>query len=73
MTDAQLDRTRRFWDRFAGRYDQRIEHTERMLFPGGREWACAQADGDVLEVAVGTGRNLRSLGLGVRAAPTWLT
>ena len=58
MTDAQLDRTRRFWDRFAGRYDQRIEHTERMLFPGGREWACAQADGDVLEVAVGTGRNL---------------
>ena len=58
MTDAQLDRTRRFWDRFAGRYDQRIEHTERMLFPGGRQWACAQADGDVLEVAVGTGRNL---------------
>src|SRR6201986_2860465 len=29
-----------------------------MLFPGGREWSCAQADGDVLEVAVGTGRNL---------------
>ena len=58
MTDAELDRARRFWDRFAGRYDQRIEHTERMLFPGGREWACAQADGDVLEVAVGTGRNL---------------
>ena len=58
VTDAQLDRTRRFWDRFAGRYDQRIEHTERMLFPGGREWACAQAAGDVLEVAVGTGRNL---------------
>ena len=58
MTDAQLARTRRFWDRYAGRYDRRIEHTERMLFPGGREWACAQADGDVLEVAVGTGRNL---------------
>jgi ubiquinone/menaquinone biosynthesis C-methylase UbiE len=58
VTDAQLDRTRRFWDQFAGRYDHRIEPTERMLFPGGREWACAQADGDVLEVAVGTGRNL---------------
>ena len=58
MTDAQLDRTKRFWDQYAGRYDRRIEHTERMLFPGGREWACAQATGDVLEVAVGTGRNL---------------
>ena len=58
MTYAQLDRTRRFWDGFAGRYDQRIQHTERILFPGGREWACAQAAGNVLEVAVGTGRNL---------------
>ncbi len=58
MTDARLDRARKFWDRFAGRYDQRIERTERMLFPGGRQWACAQAAGDVLEVAVGTGRNL---------------
>jgi ubiquinone/menaquinone biosynthesis C-methylase UbiE len=58
VTDAELDRTRKFWDRFAARYDQRIQRTERMLFPGGREWACAQAGGDVLEIAVGTGRNL---------------
>jgi len=58
VTDARLDRTRKFWDGFAARYDQRIRQTERMLIPGGREWACAQASGDVLEVAVGTGRNL---------------
>ena len=58
MTDARLDRTRKYWDQFAAHYDRRIEHTERMLFPGGREWACAQATGDVLEIAVGTGRNL---------------
>ncbi len=58
MTDAELDRTRELWDRYSAVYDRRMERTERMLFPGGREWACAQAAGDVLEVAVGTGRNL---------------
>jgi ubiquinone/menaquinone biosynthesis C-methylase UbiE len=30
---------------------------EKVLFAGGREWACSQARGDVLEIAVGTGRN----------------
>jgi SAM-dependent methyltransferase len=58
VTDAELDRTRRLWDRYSAVYDQRIQRTERMLFPGGRKWACAQAAGDVLEIAVGTGRNL---------------
>lgn len=29
-----------------------------LQFGGGREWVCAQATGDVLEVAVGTGLNL---------------
>ena len=31
---------------------------ERILFPGARQWACSQAEGAVLEIAVGTGRNL---------------
>ena len=31
---------------------------ERLLFAGGREWVCSQASGEVLEIAVGTGRNL---------------
>jgi len=31
---------------------------DRVLFAGGREWVCSQAQGDVLEIAVGTGRNL---------------
>ncbi|MBW3665356.1 MAG: methyltransferase domain-containing protein [Actinobacteria bacterium] len=31
---------------------------ERVLFGGDRQWACSRARGDVLEVAVGTGRNL---------------
>lgn len=34
----------RFWD--------------RVLFGDSRTWACSQADGDTLEVAVGTGLNL---------------
>src|SRR6266487_2525156 len=31
---------------------------ERVLFENGREWVCRNAIGDVLEVAIGTGRNL---------------
>src|SRR5437763_7471873 len=36
------------------------------LFSGGREWVCSQAQGEVLEIAVGTGRNLRHYPSGVR-------
>jgi ubiquinone/menaquinone biosynthesis C-methylase UbiE len=31
---------------------------DRILFSGNREWVCSQASGDVLEIAIGTGRNL---------------
>jgi ubiquinone/menaquinone biosynthesis C-methylase UbiE len=51
-------RVRRIWDRYAARYDRDMRLVERALFAGGREWVCGQARGDVLEVAVGTGRNL---------------
>ncbi len=66
-TNDELERTRRLWDRYAAHYDSRMDRTERVLFPGGREWACAQAQGDVLEVAVGTGRNLRYYGSDVKS------
>jgi ubiquinone/menaquinone biosynthesis C-methylase UbiE len=46
------------WDKYAPRYDRDIGFFERIQFAGGREWVCSQAAGDVLEVAVGTGRNL---------------
>lgn len=39
-------------------YDRVIAVAERLLFAGGREWAYPQASGRVLEVRVGTGRNL---------------
>jgi len=46
------------WDRVAPRYDRDIAFFERFPFRGGREWVCSRASGRVLEVAVGTGRNL---------------
>jgi ubiquinone/menaquinone biosynthesis C-methylase UbiE len=55
---AETARVRPIWDRFAARYDDSIAVMERLLFAGGREWVCSQARGRVLEIAVGTGRNL---------------
>ncbi|MFV2102913.1 class I SAM-dependent methyltransferase [Micromonospora sp. LOL_024] len=52
------DRQRRVWDRAAGSYDRQIGLLERHLFGGGREWLANRAHGRILEVAVGTGRNL---------------
>jgi ubiquinone/menaquinone biosynthesis C-methylase UbiE len=42
----------------APKYDRSMGRWERVLFGGGREWVCSQAVGDVLEIAIGTGRNL---------------
>ncbi len=50
----------------AARYDRLIQVPERLLFADGRQWATGQARGDVLEVAVGTGRNLPHYPAGVR-------
>lgn len=49
---------RRVYEREAANYDRNVRLPERLLFAGGREWVCAKADGDVLEIAVGTGLNL---------------
>lgn len=54
----QTDAVRRHYDRSSPGYDRKIGIFERVLFGGGREWVCAQARGDVLEIAAGTGRNL---------------
>ena len=47
-------------------YDRQIAFFERLQFGGGREWVCSRATGAVLEVAVGTGRNLPLYPAGVR-------
>ncbi|CAA9414925.1 MAG: Phosphatidylethanolamine N-methyltransferase [uncultured Rubrobacteraceae bacterium] len=52
------ERVGRHYDRSAGSYDRIISWAEKALFGTGREWVCSRARGEVLEVAVGTGRNL---------------
>src|ERR1700740_1282 len=51
-------RQKRVWDKTAPGYDRQIAFFERNWFGGGREWLGERARGRVLEVAVGTGRNL---------------
>ena len=57
-TRAETERVRRIQDKEAPRYDRQMGFFDRILFAGGREWACSQANGEVLELAAGTGRNL---------------
>src|SRR5436190_18765406 len=56
--DKRAQRLRRYWDKHARNYDKQMAFWERRLFADGRQWICTQATGDVLEVAIGTGRNL---------------
>jgi ubiquinone/menaquinone biosynthesis C-methylase UbiE len=66
---AAADETRRvrdLYDRGASRYDSIVRIPERLIFTDGRVWATAHAIGDVLEIAVGTARNLPHYRSGVR-------
>jgi ubiquinone/menaquinone biosynthesis C-methylase UbiE len=62
----ESERVRRVYEREAQKYDRNVRIPERLLFSGGREWVCARAVGEVLEIAVGTGLNLRHYPDGVR-------
>lgn len=55
---AEAERIRRIYERDAPKYDRQMRRCDRVLLGGAREWACSQAEGDVLEIAVGTGCNL---------------
>jgi ubiquinone/menaquinone biosynthesis C-methylase UbiE len=63
---AETDRVRELQDKEAPRYDRQMGFLERVLFGGGREWVCSRAEGDVLELAGGTLRNLPHYPRGVR-------
>lgn len=57
-TDDRNSRWQRYWDRKSTTYDREIGVLDRRLFGDSRQWACSQATGEVLEVAIGTGLNL---------------
>jgi ubiquinone/menaquinone biosynthesis C-methylase UbiE len=62
----ETERLKRVWEREAPTYDRRMGFFERVLFGDGREWVGSRASGEVLEVAVGTGRNFPFYPQGVR-------
>ena len=59
MTNGEAsDRLRSLWERYAPRYDRDTGFYDLLLLGDSRSWACSRASGQVLEVAIGTGRNL---------------
>jgi ubiquinone/menaquinone biosynthesis C-methylase UbiE len=63
---SETERVQAIYERMAAGYDRMIGTWERLLFEDGRQWVCSQAAGDVLEVGVGTGRNLEMYPDGVQ-------
>ena len=67
MVTRQQDETAKVlaaWEKSAPSYDRQIVFFEKVWFGGGREWLGARARGRVLEVAIGTGLNLRHYSAG---------
>lgn len=59
-TKDRTVRWHRYWDKKSRNYDKEMKFFDRHLFGDSRTWACGQATGEVLEVAVGTGLNLKA-------------
>ena len=55
---TETERVREIFDASAAHYDKGMAFTEKLFFGDGRAWACSQVRGQVLEIAIGTGRNL---------------
>src|SRR5918994_1896912 len=53
---SETERVRRIQDKEAPRYDRQMGFFDRVLFAGGREWACSQASGEVLVLEIGRER-----------------
>lgn len=64
--DPRSERVRRFYDRSAARYDRKMARGERGMLGDARRWVGERAAGAVLEIAVGTGRNLPHYPAGAR-------
>jgi ubiquinone/menaquinone biosynthesis C-methylase UbiE len=56
-SSQETQRVRAFYDKVASNYDRFMGLSEKVFFGNGRSWVCRQASGQVLEIAIGTGRN----------------
>lgn len=54
----ETERIRQIYERMARGYDRQLDFVEAFLFADARRWACALARGCVLEIGIGTGRNI---------------
>ncbi len=55
---SETERVREIFDASAAQYNKGMAFAEKLFFGDGRAWACSQAQGQVLEIAIGTGLNL---------------
>ncbi len=62
----ETDRIRLLYEKEAPHFDRSMGRWNRTLFAGTREWVCAQASGEVLEIAIGTALNLPFYPTGIR-------
>jgi ubiquinone/menaquinone biosynthesis C-methylase UbiE len=58
MSASETARIRALYEKEAPRYDRSMKFFDRVLFKDARSWVCSKAEGEVLEIAVGTGMNL---------------
>jgi ubiquinone/menaquinone biosynthesis C-methylase UbiE/predicted ester cyclase len=58
LRPSETDRIREIFDKQAPKYDKSMSGFERWLFAGNREWVGERAEGEVLDLAAGTARNL---------------
>jgi ubiquinone/menaquinone biosynthesis C-methylase UbiE len=57
-SETPAAKQKRVWDKSAPSYDKQIAFVEKVWVTGAREWLGRRAHDRVLEVAIGTGRNL---------------